>query len=143
MIRYWDASAIVPLLVAEPRTRALESMRTGRADMATWWGTSVECASALARMERDGSLDRRGATLALRRLGELAASWTEVQPGERLREQAMRLLRLHTLRAGDALQLAAAIVASRQRPAAVEFVCLDRRLAAAAEIEGFRLAPLE
>jgi len=143
LIRYWDASAIVPLLVAEPRTRVLESMRTSGGGMATWWGTPVECASALARMEREGSLERRGATLALRRLADLAASWTEVEPGQRLREQAMRLLRLHTLRAGDALQLASAIIASRQRPSAIEFVCLDRRLAAAAEVEGFRLAPQE
>ena len=53
-----------------------------------------------------------------------------------------RLLHLHTLRAGDALQLAAATVASRQQPGPVEFACLDRMLAAA-EIEEARLAPQE
>lgn len=139
MIRFWDASAVVPLLIAEARTRTLEALRTGRGGMATWWGTPVECVSAIARMEREGSVDHRGATLALRRLGELRNGWTEVEPGQRLKEHAMRLLRIHALRAADALQLAAAILASRQQPSNMEFVCLDRRLGVAAEKEGFRV----
>ncbi len=139
MIRYWDASAIVPLLIAEARTQALEALRTGGGGMAIWWGTPVECASAIARMEREGSVDRRGASLALRRLGELHDGWIEVAPGQWIKEHAMRLLRLHALRAVDALQLAAAILASRQRPSAMEFVCLDARLVIAAEKEGFHV----
>ncbi|MBI4612813.1 MAG: hypothetical protein HY720_04310 [Planctomycetes bacterium] len=49
----------------------------------------------------------------------------------------MRLVRTHRLRTGDALQLAAAHVGSAQRPATLELVCLDARLALAAEREGF------
>lgn len=139
MIHYWDASAVVPLLMAEARTPALEALRTAGAGMATWWGTPVECASAIARMERVGSADHRSATLALRRLGELQNGWVEVAPGQWVKEHAMRLLRMHALRAADALQLAAAILASRQQPSSMEFVCLDRRLAVAAEKEGFRV----
>jgi len=139
MIRYRDASAIVPLLIAEARTQALEALRTGGGGMATWWGTPVECASAIARMEREGSVDHRGASLALRRLGELHNGWIEVAPGQWIKEHAMRLLRIHALRAADALQLAAGVLASRQRPSAMEFVCLDARLAMAAEKEGFRV----
>ncbi|MGH8633352.1 MAG: hypothetical protein ACRET7_04380 [Burkholderiales bacterium] len=139
MIRYWDASAIVPLLMAEARTEILEALRTGGGGMATWWGTPVECASAIARMEREGSVDHRSASLALRRLGELHNGWIEVAPGQWIKEHAMRLLRMHALRAADALQLAAAILASRQQPSSVEFVCLDKRLAVAAEKEGFRV----
>jgi len=139
MIRFWDASAVVPLLIAEARTQTLEALRTGRGGMATWWGTPVECVSAIARMEREGLVDHRGATLSLRRLGELRNGWTEVEPGEWIKEHAMRLLRIHALRAADALQLAAAILASRQQPSNMEFVCLDRRLAVAAEKEGFRV----
>lgn len=139
MIRYWDASAVVPLLMADARTQALEALRTGGGGMATWWGTPVECASAIARMERKGSVDHRGATLALRRLSELRNGWIEVAPGQWIQEHAMRLLRIHALRAADALQLAAAILASRQQPSSMEFVCLDKRLAVPAEKEGFRV----
>jgi hypothetical protein len=41
------------------------------------------------------------------------------------------------MRAGDALQLAAAIAASEGHPATLAMVTLDERLALAAEREGF------
>lgn len=139
MIRDWDASAIVPLLISEARTQTLEALRRTGDVVATWWGTPVECASAIARMERGGTLDPRGASLALRRLAELCSGWVEIAPGQWIRDHAVRLLRIHPLRVADALQLAAAVLASRQRPSSVEFVCLDARLATAAENEGFRV----
>jgi hypothetical protein len=49
----------------------------------------------------------------------------------------MPLLRLHPLRAGESLQLAAALVAAGHDPATLEMVCLDERLTAAARREGF------
>jgi len=48
-----------------------------------------------------------------------------------------QLLRVHNLPAAGSLQLAAAPVASEQRPGAIPFVCLDQRLRTAAEREGF------
>ncbi len=51
----------------------------------------------------------------------------------------MRFLRVHPLRAADALQLAAAFTASERRPASLEIVTLDERLADAARKEGFTL----
>jgi predicted nucleic acid-binding protein len=105
-----------------------------------WWVSRVECDSAIARLTRERRLSPVAARSATRRLDLLAASWQEVQPGDALRDQARRLLRLHDLRAGDALQLAAALAASEQRPASLEFVCLDSRLVGAAEREGFSLA---
>jgi len=65
--------------------------------------------------------------------------WQEVQPLETLRDIAMRLLRAHPLRAADSLQLAAAIMASEHRPSTLDFVCLDTRLALAAQREGFNV----
>jgi uncharacterized protein len=73
----------------------------------------------------------------VRRLGDLAEQWGEVQPGESVRSTAARLLRTHPLRAGDALQLAAAIVAADGDPQTLPFVTLDERLALAADKEGF------
>ena len=65
--------------------------------------------------------------------------WTEVQPSDDVREQAIRLLRVHTLRAADAIQLAAAIVVAEFQPGTLEFVTLDKNQAAAADKEGFRV----
>jgi hypothetical protein len=48
-------------------------------------------------------------------------------------------LRVHPLRAADALQLAAAYIAAERRPSSLELVILDDRLAAAARREGFVL----
>jgi uncharacterized protein len=45
---------------------------------------------------------------ALARLRALADAWDVVQPAEGVREAAARFLRVHPLRAADALQLAAA-----------------------------------
>jgi uncharacterized protein len=44
---------------------------------------------------------------------------------------------VHSLRAADALQLAAAIIASEARPASLQIVSLDDRLIDAARREGF------
>lgn len=109
--------------------------------MATWWGTAVECVSAIARLEREAMLDPGDATVALSRLRAASLSWTEVPATPPVREQAIRLLRTHRLRAGDALQLAAAIVAADFQPSTLEFVTLDTRQAVAAEREGFVVIP--
>jgi hypothetical protein len=49
----------------------------------------------------------------------------------------MRLLRVHPLRAADALHLGAALVAAEDNPRTLPFVTLDDELALAAEREGF------
>jgi hypothetical protein len=107
--------------------------------IATWWASSVECVSAIARLERDAAIESAGVRDALDRLNEAALSWAEVPATPPVREQAIRLLRMHRLRAGDALQLAAAIVAADFEPGTLEFVTLDARQAAAAEREGLRV----
>ena len=107
--------------------------------MIVWWATEVECASAIARLERDAALDEPAATRAFDRLKQLAHAWHEIDPSDDIREAAGRLLRVHPLRAGDALQLAAAFVAAERRPSSLELITLDDRLAVAARKEGFTL----
>ena len=138
-MKFWDASAIVPLLVAEKSTRRLQALAAKDAAMLVWWGSAVECISALARLERNSALNARAMTLALQRLRQLTAGWHEVDPSDEIRETAARFLRVHPLRAADALQLAAAFAASERRPASLEIVTLDDRLANAARKEGFAL----
>jgi uncharacterized protein len=138
-VKFWDASAIVPLLVAETTTRSLQALARRDSDMLVWWGSQVECASALSRLERSALLDGKGAALAFGRLKQLADGWHEVEPSEIVRENALRFLRVHPLRAADALQLAAAFLAAERRPSSLEMVTLDERLAEAARKEGFEL----
>lgn len=138
-MKFWDASAIVPLLVAERATRSVQAIARRDSDMLAWWGSRVECASALARLERDALIDGKGAATAFDRLKQLADGWHEIEPGEIVRESAVRFLRVHPLRAADALQLAAAFVAAERRPSSLQVVTLDARLADAARKEGFEL----
>jgi predicted nucleic acid-binding protein len=72
-------------------------------------------------------------------LKQLADGWHEIEPSETVRENAVRFLRVHPLRAADALQLAAAFLAAERRPSSLEVVTLDDRLAEAARKEGFEL----
>ena len=138
-MRFWDASAIVPLLMTEPSTKHLQASAAKDPAMLVWWGTEVECASAIARLEREDALDEPAVTQAFKRLRQLAAAWHDVDPNDAVREAAVRFLRVHPLRAAGALQLAAAFVAAERRPASLEVVTLDDRLAVAARKEGFAL----
>ncbi len=136
-MKYWDASAITPLIAAEPTRDYLLKLLEQDSDMLAWWGTPVEIASALARREREGLLTADEVTTALTTVHALAESWHEIVPSDSIRRTAERLLRAHPLRAADSLQLAAALIAADHDPMALEFVCLDVRLARAAQREGF------
>ena len=138
-MKFWDASAIVPLLINEPATKALQALAAKDVAMLVWWATEVECASALARLEREGALDDSATAKAFGRLQQLATAWHEVDLSDAVREAAIRFLRVHSLRSADALQLAAAFVAAERRPPTLEVVTLDDRLAVAARKEGFVL----
>lgn len=138
-MRFWDSSALVPLLVLERETGRIRELYGESENVLIWWTTGVECASAVARLERDQALAAEDATRSLDRLAALAASWHTIEPTESVRDTALRLLRVHDLRAADALQLAAAVLAAEGSPRTLPFVCLDRRLAVAAQREGFPL----
>jgi predicted nucleic acid-binding protein len=136
-MRFWDSSAIVPLLVPETSSRGAQALYESDSAMLAWWGSEVECVSAISRQERMGAMSIEVAREALRRLAALRASWHEVEPGDEVREAAKRFLRVHDLRAADALQLAAAFFAAEHQPATLEVVSADDRLLEAAQREGF------
>lgn len=148
-MKFWDSSAVVPLLVSEngaeaaspPRaTEQLVRVLSEDPQMHVWWGTEVECASTLARLEREG-VEPAIVEGALSRLTMLRDDWNEIAPLSAIRLTAKRFLRLHPLRADDALQLAAAFALSDGDPGSVTFVSLDDRLRRAARLEGFALLP--
>ena len=134
---FWDSSALVPLFAAETRTRPMQSLYARDTEVVVWWGTIVECASAIARLEREGALSAAHAAESFSRLDALAPSWMQIDPSDEIRESARRFLRVHPLRAADALQLAAALVAAERRPSTLAFVTCDGRLQDAAAKEGF------
>ena len=138
-MKFWDTSAVVPLLLQEPGRERVLSLLKADPVMWVWWGTPIEAVAAVARHEREGLLGVSGTSQALSRLQALADSWRELNPSQRLRTTAQRLLRVHPLRASDACQLAAAIIAADGQPDSLEFVCLDQRLKEAARREGFEV----
>jgi predicted nucleic acid-binding protein len=136
-VRFWDTSAIIPLLVEEIQSQRSDDLIELDPAIVVWWGTPVECGSALARQLREGALDMTAHTAATARLRQVGLRWVEVPPTDDVRNQALRILRMHPLRAADALHLAAALIASDFRPDQLEFVSYDARLSNAAALEGF------
>lgn len=135
---YWDSSAIIPLLLQEPETaRFIRLAREER--ITTWWATVIECVSGIARRQREGT-PMEAAARAYRLLTELRGQWIEIHASEALREAAVRALKQHSLRAADALHLAAAMLASHFDPTAVRFLTGDSRLRNIARLEGFIVA---
>jgi uncharacterized protein len=139
-VKFWDSSAIVPLLVAESTTDTMMEVLATDRHMHVWWATEVECASTLVRLEREG-VNSALVETALARLNGLREDWNEIAAVSAVRAAARRLLRLHPLRAADALQLAAAFVLADGDPSSVTFISLDDRLRRAARLEGFPLLP--
>lgn len=136
-MKFWDASAITPLLVTEADSAKREQQLVDDPDMLVWFGTLAEVESSLCRRRRAAELMSEGESRARQHLEKLTAHWTEVAPTREVRSRALRLLRVHPLRAADAFQLAAALVFCREKPEAFTFLTADQRLRAAAQVEGF------
>jgi uncharacterized protein len=136
-MRFWDSSALLPLVLAEPRSPRARAVLAADAEVVLWWSTPVECASALARRARAGEIALGDARGALEEIARLIEHADVVQPEEAVRARALRLLRVHPLGAADAFQLAAALVWTREEAEGAGFVCFDERLQEAARREGF------
>ena len=139
-MRFWDTSALVPLCVDEPESGAVKALLQDDPSMVVWWGSIIECWSALARRRREGMLQNADEESARTFLHTLQESWIEVLPGEDVRARAGRLLRLHPIRSADAVQLAAALVWAGDPPSG-EIVVYDHRLREAARLEGLTPRP--
>ncbi len=138
---FWDSSALVCSLLPESRSGELTALLSDDREPVIWWGSPVECQSAIHRRHREASISPELLNEALRRLRALVEDSDNVPPTERLRQRAGRLLAIHPLRGADALQLAAALDWCEDQPAGETLVCLDERLREAARREGFALLP--
>lgn len=139
-MRFWDSSAILALLLREERSAKTLRIYREDVELAVWCLTEVEVVSALSRRVREG-IEPDDERSARAQLGFLMTRWIEITSLESVRSRALRLVATHSLRAADALQLAAAVVSCDERTESLPFVCLDERLADAARKERFPVLP--
>lgn len=136
-MKFWDSSALVPLLVTEATSELRKHQYDADPWAVAWFGTLVEIESSLVRRQREGQLPAEVERAARNRLTEITKQWTEVIPTAEVRARAIRLLRVHQLRAAAAFQLAAALIFCREQPQHLPFLTADQRLRDAASLEGF------
>lgn len=140
-MRFWDTSALVPLILEEAHSDRAKALLVEDPRLILWWGAELECQSALARSWREGRIDRRQYDQLRDVARPLLSRAFEISPSATVRSRAIRVLESHPLRAADALHLAAALTWTMDRPAGAELVCLDQRLRSAAQREGFVVLP--
>lgn len=128
---------MVPLLVEQATSAIVTKWVTEDSGLVLWTLTPVEAVSALRRLVREDALDEEVALAAEARLDDLVRACHVVVDLEPVKSLAARLLRVHALRAFDALQLGAALHWAEGHPAGRTLVTLDQRLAHAARREGF------
>lgn len=140
-MKFWDTSALIPLIVDEPSTPEAVRLLTDDRDVVVWMMTSVELLSTLGRLGR--AAPELADLLPGVRLDalDLFRKWAAVTHVEGVRRRAERLVGVHPLTAADAMQLGAAMLASGDRPETLDFVTLDQQLARCAQLEGFRVHP--
>lgn len=136
-MRFWDSSAIVPLVLVESGSVRVRNWYRTDSEIIVWTLTRVELLSAIARRRRENARSAPMLTAARRNIMNAWDGWSEVTSLELVRRHAERLVESYPLRAADALQLGAALMAAEGDPKNLEFVTLDRNLADAAEREGF------
>lgn len=137
-MRFWDTSALVPLFADEEMTPRVRNVLALDSKVIVWSFTRVELASAMWRRDPPPRANRAAAIAEVMRVW---SDWSEVTRFESVTAHAISMCERHRLRAGDALQLAAALVASRGKPSSLPFVTLDHALASAARAEGFPVLP--
>jgi predicted nucleic acid-binding protein len=138
-VRFWDTSALVPLVVAERGTALAERLLGEDPGVVVWTLTRVELLSALARRRRAEPRAARRLAAARREILGAWPRWSEVTDVDSVRRHAERVVETHAIRAADALQIGAALVAADGEPASLDFVTFDASQREAAEREGFRV----
>jgi predicted nucleic acid-binding protein len=140
-MRFWDSSALIPLLIREKSSEELGHLLANDHQIVASIITPIEIQSALWRRRHHDELDVDQHTEAEQTFAKVSEAWSEVSDIFSTRQIALDLITRHVLRAADALQLAAALVACGHDPTHLPFVSLDRDLIVAARAEGFTVLP--
>jgi predicted nucleic acid-binding protein len=141
MIYFLDASALAKRYVVEPGTERVRQLFRRRVDIAVARLSEVEVTSALVRRMKAGDIDPDDAEAHLAALTADLAACDVVELRAPVVDSACALVRLHALRAYDAVQLASALRVRGRR--ALTFLCADGELADAAIAEKLRVERLD
>jgi predicted nucleic acid-binding protein len=136
-VKFWDASALVPTFLDEVSTQQVRNWQASDPSVTIWMMTVVEVMSAIARKQRERPDLAELCKQAIFDVRDAAVTWVQIEDAAAARHHAERIIMNYPLRAADALQLGAALVAADGEPQSLELVTLDRRLAEAARREGF------
>jgi predicted nucleic acid-binding protein len=140
-MRFWDASALIPLIVSEDQTDYCLKALNADSEIMVWTLSEVEVCSALCRKHREGFLSEAFLADAMARMNQVLGAAFVVAATTSVKQRALRLLHVHALRAADALQLSAALVAVQEEVHKMPVMCFDDRLCTAARREGFIVNP--
>lgn len=140
-MRFWDTSALLSMLTEQSGYASLEPIAEKDPGIVVWWGTRVELVSGVCRLRRENLISEWDLSKLIAQIEKTTSEASQIEPIEQVRATSIRVLRVHSLRAADALQLAAALVWTEHDPSGAKFVCLDKRLREAAEREGFTVLP--
>lgn len=140
-MRYWDSSALIALAINEKATKSVRDLSREDPELVVWILSEVEIISALWRRRRSNELTEAVRAEAQRQMDVTISNAVVVADVSAVVRRARRLLATHTLRAADAMQLAAALLACEDDPARLPLVTIDDRLAEAATREGFTVVP--
>ena len=132
-MRFWDSSALVPLLSDEESTDVMQALFRDDRNIVISFITPVEVTSAISRKAGVNlDLHRR----AMSRYSVMQANWTVVDDYDEVLGAARMIAAQQLLRTGDAIQLASAL-----RDRKLPFVALDTDLRQAARNAGFTVLP--
>lgn len=114
-MRFFDASALVKRYIVEDETSYVRRLLQAN-DVAVCRLSEVEVTSALARLARESAISIRERDAAVAAFLVDLRSWVVVEITADVTRVSRRLLLQHSLRAGDAVQLAAALTLHDELP---------------------------
>jgi predicted nucleic acid-binding protein len=136
---FWDSSSLLPLCCNQKEFTVTSKTLVRRfPKMVVWWSTPVEMENGLQRLIRNRQIDNQEIIVARERLSMLSSHWREILPTEDVRFIAVDVLKQHQLSTADVLQLSAALVWCKRKPNNHVFICSDKNLKNAADVEGFQ-----
>jgi uncharacterized protein len=139
VIAYFDTSAVMPLLIAEPGSERAAALWDGADRVVSVRLVYPEARAALAQAERLGRLTARQLRDTVTEFDALFEQIDVVEVDDVLARRAGELAEVRQLRGYDAVHLAAA---DRVRDPSVVMIAGDGALLAAAAAEGLAVAEL-
>ena len=139
---FLDASALVKRYVEEAETNLVVETMAGQT-IAISRLSVTEVASAICRRCREGDLPVEQREAALGRLDSDRPAFHVVELTEETVARAVALLRRHSLRAADSVQLASCMLLADELGTPARFMSFDERLLSAALAEGVECLAVE